>query len=143
MSSTILSIPVRNTIRAIQRLRSFIGLPLTECVRCSDVGPRGNSAETSGQSPAAAGRGPDQLVEQAERATAGPRDLGQRPRRARGAVPKQAPPRPDQLRAQGDAEPVELAGLEQGADDARAAQDDDVAALLLPPPPADLGRIDG
>jgi hypothetical protein len=32
MSRTIISIPVHSTTRAIQRLRSFIGLPLPKCV---------------------------------------------------------------------------------------------------------------
>src|SRR6266581_263990 len=52
MSSTIISIPVHSTTRAIQRERSFMGLPLTKSVHCLDVG-------RSGKSPA--GRGPDSV----------------------------------------------------------------------------------
>src|SRR5439155_4391565 len=44
-------------------------------------------------------------------------------------------------RAERDAEPVELVGCEQRADDAAAGQHDDVAAVLLAQPAHFLGHV--
>src|SRR5215472_4705040 len=86
---------------------------------------------------------PDPVVEQAERARVGGGRRYQGPGRARRAVVKQAWTTSGQLRAQGDAEPVQLAGFQQVADDAAAGQDDDVAAGLVAELPDGGGRIGG